>query len=140
MEAGVQDYVLVALKAHSAPPVADRMAPLLGADTVVVPVVNGIPWWYFHKLEGPYEGRRIACIDPGDRQWTHIGPERVVGCVVWTSAELQAPGVVKHSHGNRMPLGEPDGSRSERALALSKAMIAAGSNRRCGPGSAMKSG
>lgn len=125
-EAGVQDYVLIALKAHSVPPVADRMTPLLGADTVVAPIVNGIPWWYFHKLEGPYEGRRIACVDPGDRQWTHIGPERVVGCVAWTSAELQAPGVVRHTHGNRMPLGEPDGSRSERAVALSGAMIAAG--------------
>ncbi len=125
-EAGVQDYVLVALKAHSVPPVADRMTPLLGPDTVVVPVVNGIPWWYFHKLEGPYEDRRVACVDPGGRQWTHIGPERVVGCVVWTSAEVERPGVVRHSYGNRMPLGEPDGNRSERALALSRAMIAAG--------------
>ena len=126
VEAGVQDYVLIALKAHSVPLVADRMAPLLGPDTVVVPVVNGIPWWYFHKLEGPYEDHRIACVDPDDRQWMHIGPERVVGCVVWTSAEIQRPGVIKHSYGNRMPLGEPDGSRSERALQLSKAMIAAG--------------
>ena len=126
VEAGIQDYVLIALKAHSVPLVADRMAPLLGPDTVVVPVVNGIPWWYFHKLEGPYEDHRIACVDPDDRQWTHIGPERVVGCVVWTSAEIQQPGVIKHSYGNRMPLGEPDGSRSERALQLSKAMIAAG--------------
>jgi len=125
-EAGIQDYVMIALKAHSVPLVADRMAPLLGPDTVVVPVVNGIPWWYFHKLEGPYEDHRIACVDPDDRQWTHIGPERVVGCVVWTSAEIQRPGVIKHSYGNRMPLGEPDGRRSERALQLSKAMIAAG--------------
>lgn len=125
-EAGIQDYVLIALKAHSVPLVADRMAPLLGPDTVVVPVVNGIPWWYFHKLEGPYEDHRIACVDPDDRQWTHIGPERVVGCVVWTSAEIQRPGIVKHAYGNRMPLGEPDGSRSKRALQLSKAMIAAG--------------
>ena len=125
-EAGIQDYVLIALKAHSVPLVADRMAPLLGPDTVVVPVVNGIPWWYFHKLEGPYEDHRIACVDPDSRQWTHIGPGRVVGCVVWTSAEIQRPGVIKHSYGNRMPLGEPDGSRSERALQLSKAMISAG--------------
>ena len=93
---------------------------------MVVPVVNGIPWWYFHKLGGPHEGHRIACVDPDDRQWNHIGPERVVGCVVWTSAEIERPGVIKHTYGNRMPLGEPDGSRSERALNLSKAMMAAG--------------
>ena len=125
-DAGVQDYVLIALKAHSVPPIVDRMAPLLGPETVVVPVVNGIPWWYFHKLDGPNEGQRISCVDPGDRQWTHIGPERVVGCVVWTSAEIERPGVIRHTHGNRMPLGEPDGSRSERALNLSKIMVAAG--------------
>ena len=125
-DAGVQDYVLIALKAHSVPPIVDHMAPLLGPDTVVVPVVNGIPWWYFHRLDGPYEGHRISCVDPDDRQWTHIGPERVVGCVVWTSAEIERPGVIRHTHGNRMPLGEPDGSRSERALTLSKVMIAAG--------------
>ena len=124
--AGVQDYVLIALKAHSVPPIVDHMAPLLGPDTVVVPVVNGIPWWYFHRLDGPYEGHRITCVDPDDRQWTHIGPERVVGCVVWTSAEIERPGVIRHTHGNRMPLGEPDGSRSERALTLSKVMVAAG--------------
>ena len=125
-DAGVQDYVLIALKAHSVPPIVDHMAPLLGPNTVVVPVVNGIPWWYFHRLDGPYEGHRITCIDPDDRQWTHIGPERVVGCVVWTSAEIERPGVIRHTHGNRMPLGEPDGSRSERALKLSKVMVAAG--------------
>jgi 2-dehydropantoate 2-reductase len=124
--AGVQDYVLIALKAHSVPPIVDHMAPLLGPDTVVVPVVNGIPWWYFHRLDGPYEGHRITCVDPDDRQWTHIGPERVVGCVVWTSAEIERPGVIRHTHGNRMPLGEPDGSRSERALKLSKVMGEAG--------------
>ena len=125
-DAGVQDYVLIALKAHSVPPIVDHMTPLLGPDTVVVPVVNGIPWWYFHRLDGPYEGHRISCVDPDDRQWTHIGPERVVGCVVWTSAEIERPGVIRHTHGNRMPLGEPDGSRSERALTLSKVMVAAG--------------
>ncbi len=125
-EAGVQDYVLIALKAHSVPPIVEGMASLLGPDTVVVPVVNGIPWWYFHKLDGPYEGHRLASVDPGDHQWTHIGPERVIGCVVWTSAEIERPGVIRHSHGNRMPLGEPDGSRSDRALQLSKAMVSAG--------------
>ena len=125
-EAGVQDYVLIALKAHSVPPIVEGMAPLLGSDTAVVPVVNGIPWWYFHKLDGPYEGHRLASVDPGDHQWTHIGPERVIGCVVWTSAEIERPGVIRHSYGNRMPLGEPDGSRSDRALQLSKAMVSAG--------------
>jgi 2-dehydropantoate 2-reductase len=125
-DAGPQDYVIITLKAHSVPGVVDRLAPLLGPDTTVVPAVNGIPWWYFHGVDGPYRDRRIAAVDPGDRQWNTIGPERVIGCVVWTSAEIVEPGVIRHTHGNRMPLGEPDGSRSERALRLSRAMSECG--------------
>jgi 2-dehydropantoate 2-reductase len=125
-EAGHQDYVIITLKAHSVPAVAERMKPLLGPDTAVVPAVNGVPWWYFHKLEGPWEGTRVETVDPGGAQWTHIGPERVIGCVVYPAAEVVEPGVVRHIALDRVPLGELDGTRSERALALGKALIEAG--------------
>ena len=125
-EAGHQDYVIVTLKAHSVPAVAERMKPLLGPDTAVVPAVNGVPWWYFHKLEGPWEGTRVETVDPGGAQWTHIGPERVIGCVVYPAAEVVEAGVVRHIALDRVPLGEPDGTRSERAQALSRALIEAG--------------
>ncbi len=125
-EAGPQDYVIVTLKAHSVPAVAERMKPLLGPDTAVVPAVNGVPWWYFHKLEGPWEGTRVETVDPGGAQWTHIGPERVIGCVVYPAAEVVEPGVVRHIALDRVPLGELDGTRSERAQALGKALIEAG--------------
>ena len=125
-EAGAQDYVILATKAHSAPAAAPSVAPLLGPATAVVPAVNGVPWWFFHRLAGAWEGRRIASVDPGDAQWTHIGPERVIGCVVYPAAEVVAPGVVRHIALDRMPIGEPDGSRSERAARLSQAMIRAG--------------
>jgi 2-dehydropantoate 2-reductase len=125
-ELGPQDYVLVALKAHSVPPVVDRMRPLLGPQTAVITAVNGIPWWYFHKHGGPLDGHQVESVDPGGAQWRALGPERAIGCVVWQAAEIVEPGVVRHTYGNRMPLGEPDGSRSARATALSQALIAAG--------------
>ncbi|MEQ9640998.1 MAG: 2-dehydropantoate 2-reductase [Alphaproteobacteria bacterium] len=123
---GVQDYVLVALKAHSVPPIVERMAPLIGPDTAVVTAVNGIPWWYFHNHGGAFDGRQIESVDPGGKQWSMLGPERAIGCVVWQAAEIVEPGVIRHEYGTRMPLGEPDGSRSDRAQALSKALIAGG--------------
>ncbi|MDP6953359.1 MAG: 2-dehydropantoate 2-reductase [Alphaproteobacteria bacterium] len=125
-DAGPQDVVILAMKAHSLPGVAERLAPLLGPDTVVVPAVNGVPWWYFHKLAGPWAEKQIETVDPGGVLWRKIGPERVIGCVVYPAAEVVEPGVVRHLALDRMPLGEPDGSRSERALALSKAMVGAG--------------
>ncbi len=123
---GVQDYVIVTLKAHSVPGVVDKMAPLIGPQTTVVSGVNGVPWWYFHKVGGLLEGTRLASVDPGDRQWQGIGPDRVLGCVVYPAAEVSAPGVIRHIEGNRFSLGEPDGSKSDRAMALSKALSAAG--------------
>ena len=123
---GPQDYVIVTLKAHSVPPVVERMQPLIGPDTTIVSGVNGVPWWYFHKIGGPLEGTRLASVDPGDAQWDGFGPDRVLGCVVYPAAEVAAPGVIRHIEGNRFSLGEPDGSKSERALALSQALTAAG--------------
>jgi 2-dehydropantoate 2-reductase len=125
-ELGEQDYVIVTLKAHSVPGVVDAMTPLIGAGTCVVSGVNGVPWWYFHKHGGDLEGTRLETVDPGGRQWDGFGPDRVLGCVVYPAAEVIRPGVVRHVEGNRFSLGEPDGSKSERALALSKALTAAG--------------
>ncbi len=123
---GEQDYVIVTLKAHSVPPVVEKMQPLIGDHTTIVSGVNGVPWWYFHKLGGPHEGTRLASVDPGDAQWNGFGPDRVLGCVVYPAAEVVEPGVIKHIEGNRFSLGEPDGSKSDRALALSQALAKAG--------------
>ena len=123
---GVQNYVIVTLKAHSVPPVVSKMAPLIGQDTTIVSGVNGVPWWYFHKLEGAHEGTRLESVDPGNVQWDGFGPDRVLGCVVYPAAEVIEPGVIKHIEGNRFSLGEPDGSKSDRAQALSKILANAG--------------
>jgi 2-dehydropantoate 2-reductase len=123
---GPQDYVFVTLKAHSVPAVVDRMQPLLGPDTTIVWAVNGLPWWYFYHSGGPLDGPRLATVDPDGRQWDGLGPERILGCVVYPAAEVTAPGVVRHIEGNRFSLGEPDGTKSERARTLSAVMVAAG--------------
>ncbi len=125
-EVGVQDYVILGLKAHQGWEVADRMAPMLGPDTAVVTCQNGVPWWYFHGLEGPYEGLRLDSVDPGDRQWNAIGPERVIGCVVYPAGEIASPGVIKITFGNKFAIGEPSGAVSERCERLSQALVSAG--------------
>jgi len=123
---GPQDYVLLTLKAHSLPPIVDKLMPLIGPETAVVTAINGIPWWYGHGIDGPAGGHRLDSVDPGGRIWDTIGPERAIGTVVWQAAEVVAPGVVQHNYGERMPLGEPDGAKTPRAEALSKALISAG--------------
>ena len=125
-ELGPQDYVIVTLKAHQSPGVVERMQPLLGPDTAVVTAMNGVPWWYFHGLDGPWKDRVIESVDPGGAQWHGIGPRRAIGCVVYPAAEIVEPGVCKHIEGDAYGLGEPDGSRSERVPALSKKLIASG--------------
>jgi len=123
---GPQDYVIVTLKAHSVPPVVGRMQPLIGEGTTIVSGVNGVPWWYFHKVGGPLEGTRLESVDPGNAQWDGFGPDRVLGCVVYPAAEVSEPGVIHHIEGNRFSLGEPSGEKSDRAMALSKALGEAG--------------
>lgn len=125
-ELGPQDYVIVTLKAHSVPGVVSAMQPLLGPDTTVVMGVNGVPWWYFYGVDSELRDTRLNTVDPDNRQWDGIGPERVLGCVVYPAAEVVEPGVIRHIEGNRFSLGEPDGEKSERALALSKALSAVG--------------
>ncbi|MBT8410569.1 MAG: 2-dehydropantoate 2-reductase [Octadecabacter sp.] len=123
---GPQDYVIVTLKAHSVPPVVPKMQPLIGDHTTIVSGVNGVPWWYFHKIGTELEGTRLASVDPGNAQWDGFGPDRVLGCVVYPAAEVSEPGTIRHIEGNRFSLGEPDGSKSDRAVALSQALSAAG--------------
>lgn len=118
-EAGPQDFVLVTLKAPAVAAIAEPMAPLLGPETAVVTAQNGLPWWYFYKHGGPFDGRQLETVDPGGRLWRLIPPERCIGCVVYPAAELEAPGRVRHGYGNRFMLGEPDGSASARVKALS---------------------
>ncbi|MGH6989311.1 MAG: 2-dehydropantoate 2-reductase [Stellaceae bacterium] len=123
---GQQDYVIVTLKAHQIAAVAGQIKTLCGPDTAILFAVNGVPWWYFYELAGPYENHPIESVDPGGVIWETLGPERALGCVVLPAASVEAPGVIRHEDGDRFPLGEPDGSRSDRIAALSQVMIKAG--------------
>ena len=125
-EAGPQDAVLLTVKAHQVKDLLPGLRALFGPRTMVVTMINGVPWWYFHRLAGPWEGRRLESVDPGGLIAAAIEPERVVGSVVYPAAELVAPGVVRVLEGNRFTLGEPDGTRSERIEALSQALMRAG--------------
>lgn len=124
---GPQDYVFITLKSHQVDGVLDKIPPLLGPETAVIPPTTGIPWWYFYKLAGPHADLRLPELDPGDRQWSAIGPERVIGCAFWTGAEVSEPGVV-HQDGKRgaYPIGEPSSETSPRLAALVEAMKAGG--------------
>jgi 2-dehydropantoate 2-reductase len=125
-DAGPQDAVLLAVKAHQVRDLLPELRGLFGPQTVVVTMINGLPWWYFHKLGGPWEGQRLQSLDPDGAIAAHIEPERLIGGIVYPATELVAPGVVKVIEGNRFSLGELDGSRSERIERLAKAMMAAG--------------
>ncbi|MCA0244371.1 MAG: 2-dehydropantoate 2-reductase [Proteobacteria bacterium] len=129
-DAGAQDAVLLTVKAHQVadllPDLRALFGPQTGPHTAVVTMINGVPWWYFHKLAGPYEGRPLESVDPGGRIAAAIEPERVIGAVVYPAAELVEPGVVRVIEGNRFTLGEPDGTRSARVEALAQALMKAG--------------
>ena len=125
-EAGPQDAVLLTLKAHQLRDVLPGLRHLFGPDTMVVTMLNGVPWWYFHRLAGPYEGRAVASVDPDGAIAAAIEPERIIGSVVYPASELVAPGVVKVIEGKRFSLGEPSGERSARVEALSQALMRAG--------------
>jgi 2-dehydropantoate 2-reductase len=124
--AGPQDVVILAMKAHQVEAVARDVPALFGPDTVVVPMQNGIPYWYFHRYPGALEGTRVQSVDPSGLISEHIPCERVVGCVVYPAAELVSPGVIKHVEGNRFPVGEPDGTTSERVARLSECFVRGG--------------
>ena len=125
-EAGVHELVILALKAHQVDAVADDVAKLMGPDTVVVTMQNGIPFWYFHKHGGQLEGYTVKSVDPTGQLASKIDPGRILGCVVYPAAELIAPGVIKHVEGERFPIGELDGTTSVRAKAISEVFQHAG--------------
>ena len=127
---GPHDVVVLALKAHQIAAVADRLGHLYGPETVVVPVQNGIGWWYFERHGGPYDGRRLQTLDPDGVLAAAVPAERIVGCIAYPAAEKIGPGVIQHVEGDRFPLGELDGNRSERAAAIAAAFGEAGFNSR----------
>jgi 2-dehydropantoate 2-reductase len=123
---GPVDVVFLGLKANAYATAGPLLDPLMHDDTAVVAAQNGIPWWYFHGVDGPYGGRRIEAVDPDGSVTRVIRPSRAIGCVVYAGTELEAPGVVRHLEGTRFTIGEPDGSHSERCVRFSEAMIAGG--------------
>jgi 2-dehydropantoate 2-reductase len=125
-DAGVQDIVILALKAHQVDAVADQVGKLIGPETVVVTMQNGIPYWYFHRHGGEFEGRVVSAVDPTGELARKIPPSQVIGCVVYPASELVAPGVVRHIEGDRFPVGELDGSLSERVTRVSECLTNAG--------------
>ena len=125
-DAGVFDYVLLTVKAHSLTELAPRLAPLIGPDTAVVSTQNGMPWWYFQRLDGSWKGINLEMTDPSGVIGRSIDPNRVIGCVVYPATLIVEPGVIQHVEGDRLSIGEPDGTRSERCKRLSKALGAAG--------------
>ena len=125
-EIGPVDVVFLGLKANSYATAGPLLAPLLHDETAVVAAQNGIPWWYFHGLEGPYAGRRIEAVDRDGCVSAVIDPARAIGCVAYPATVLTEPGVVQHLEGTRFAIGEPDGSATERCEHFSAAMIAGG--------------
>mgnify|MGYP001158244091 FL=1 len=126
LEAGEQDYLIITLKAHSVIEVVADINPLLSRKTHVIWCVNGLPWWYFYKCPGKFENTKINTIDPDNRQWEKITPERIIGCVVYPAVEVEAPGKIRHIEGNKFSLGELDGSKTERVTKLATEFTNAG--------------
>lgn len=124
--AGTHDLVILGVKAHQMEHVAPRLPALFHRETSVVTVQNGIPWWYFHRHGGPNEGRRLACLDPSGILEESIAAERVIGCVAYPAVTRPSPGVVQLVAPGKFPVGEPDGSVSERVQAISDVFDAAG--------------
>ncbi len=123
---GQADVVFLGVKAHGLSGLAPQLRPLFGPDTIVVSTQNGLPWWYFQRLGGELDGLRLERVDPGGVIAAAIEPERVVGSIVYFSTEIAQPGVIRHIEGNRISLGEPDGSRSDRCRRLAGVLMEAG--------------
>jgi 2-dehydropantoate 2-reductase len=123
---GVQEYVIVALKTHQIPENVDAMLPLLGPKTTIVTSSNGLPYWFFDFVAPPYRGATLASVDPGGRQRTQLGTERALGLVVFPATVMVAPGIIRHEHGSKLPIGEPAGGRSERVDRLHELLAAGG--------------
>lgn len=124
--AGPQDIVFVGVKAHQLPDVAPRLPALLGPRTCVVTLQNGVPYWYFHRHGGALQGSVVRSVDPAGDLASWLPPDRVIGCVVYPASELLRPGVVRHVEGDRLPIGELDGSTSDRVQRVSDCLTRAG--------------
>ncbi|MGH6622736.1 MAG: ketopantoate reductase family protein, partial [Burkholderiaceae bacterium] len=125
-ELGVADLVIIALKAQAIGAMLPRMRPLIGPDTVVVPAINGLPWWYFHREGSALDGSTLKALDPNTTMFAALDPKHILGCVVHFAAEVRAPGEVHHTGGRRLILGEPDRSSSARLARVADALDAAG--------------
>jgi 2-dehydropantoate 2-reductase len=125
-DVGPVDVVFLAVKAHGLPQLAPQLVPVLGPDTTVVSTQNGVPWWFFQGFGGSLAGIRLERVDPDGVITAALEPRRVVGSIVYFATEVIEPGVVLHIEGNRISLGEPDGSRSDRIRRIAEALIAAG--------------
>jgi 2-dehydropantoate 2-reductase len=123
---GEQDLVLLAVKAHQIGQIADRIPSLYHPSTVVVTLQNGIPWWFFQKFPGPFEGHRLDVLDPDGILERYIPADRIIGCIAYPAAQRDAPGVIRLVEGDRFPVGELDGQRSDRVKAIAGALTAAG--------------
>jgi 2-dehydropantoate 2-reductase len=125
-EAGPQDVIILAVKAHQIAPIAADLQAMYTPDTVVVTTQNGIPWWYFQRHGGEFDNHRIEAVDPGGVIASNIDPDRIVGAIAYPAAEISEPGVIRHIEGDRFPIGELDGAESYRVKAISKMFIDAG--------------
>ena len=125
-DAGQQDLIILALKAHYLEQVAKKIDHLCGPDTMIVTVQNGIPWWYFQKHGGEHDGKPLETLDPDGILGKYIDADKIVGCVVYPAASIEAPGVIRHVEGDRFPIGELDGSESPRLQKLHDTLVNAG--------------
>jgi len=125
-DAGVQDLIILSLKAHYLEQVAKQIPKITGSDTIIVTVQNGIPWWYFHNHGGEFDGRPIESLDPDGVLGKNIDADRIIGCVVYPAGAISAPGVIHHVEGDRFPIGELDGSESKRVRKLYDLLVNAG--------------
>lgn len=123
---GKFDLVINGLKAHSSNKSAAKVNNLLEKNSILLPTLNGIPWWFFYKFKGKYENYQLSSVDPGGVQWNLFSPNKVIGCVVYPAAIISKPGVIKHLEGKRLILGEPDDNKSDRIIKLSKLLFDAG--------------
>src|SRR5690348_16870791 len=123
---GAQDLVVIAVKAPAMVAVADRIAPLLGAETIVLTAMNGVPWWFFQGLGGAHDGLALESIDPGGRIAAAIPARQVIGCVVHATCSMPEPGLARHGFGKRLIIGEPGGGDSERIRCLATLLADAG--------------
>jgi ketopantoate reductase len=122
-EAGKQDIVVLAVKAHFLDQVVRDIESMLGPETVVLTVQNGLPWWYFQKLGGQYDNHKLESLDPSGVLTKNIDPNRLIGCVVYPAAAATAPGVIHHVEGDRFPIGELDGKETPRVKELLKSLV-----------------